>query len=255
MSRVHPIEEIFLSTHERMALAISELPTLAKESIPLGDSCPICLNTFESIYEGHVQNEGLSAEIAAEPVALMGVTKLEGCGHIFCRVDMVEWIRGRHGTCPTCRHQFANIRPITESDYESSDGDYVPGEDDEDDEDDGFLDADDFDGDMEIDDDGGFWVDDGFDTDEYDLGSDSFPPEQMEELATAVVSGALDAAGEHGDSMENLGLSDGDGSESFSDGDILLDEGGEIEAQDNAGVFVAEDCLTRDHRNTTAGRK
>ncbi|KZT02922.1 uncharacterized protein LAESUDRAFT_716511 [Laetiporus sulphureus 93-53] len=50
----------------------------------------------------------------------------------------IEWIHCLHGTCPIWRYHFASIRQVSESDNESSDGDYMPGEneDDEDDEDD-----------------------------------------------------------------------------------------------------------------------
>ncbi|KAF8192557.1 hypothetical protein BJ912DRAFT_1057906 [Pholiota molesta] len=68
---------------------------------------------------------------------LVGVTKLEGCGHVFCRRDLTEWIRSQHGSCPTCRHTFLNIRPLSAvSDDESSDGgEYVPNPEDFEDED------------------------------------------------------------------------------------------------------------------------
>lgn len=78
----------------------------------------------------------------------------------------MEWIQGRvsrlvngfrlsrsterqtrhtqHGNCPSCRHVFSSVRPPSDSDNESSDGDYVPGDDEEDDEDDGFFDSDGF---------------------------------------------------------------------------------------------------------------
>ena len=50
----------------------------------------------------------------------------------------------QHGSCPTCRHIFLDIRPPSESDGESSDGDYnyEDEEDDDDDEEDDFLDDD-----------------------------------------------------------------------------------------------------------------
>ncbi len=58
----------------------------------------------------------------------------------------------QHGSCPSCRHVFSSLRPPSDSDNESSDGDYVPG-DDEEDEDDGFFDSDAFmDTDSEFDD-------------------------------------------------------------------------------------------------------
>jgi hypothetical protein len=44
---------------------------------------------------------------------------------------MCDYDYMQHGTCPACRHVFLDIRQRDESDSESSDGDYVPGEDDE----------------------------------------------------------------------------------------------------------------------------
>ena len=77
------VAELHLSVQERIQLAISRLPVLAKEEIPLDDSCPICINSFEAVLEGKV-HEGLG-EALLELDELAGVTKLVGCGHIFCR--------------------------------------------------------------------------------------------------------------------------------------------------------------------------
>lgn len=41
--------------------------------------------------------------------------------------SLVQWIQSRHGTCPTCRFPFLDVRPPSDSDDESSDGgEYVP---------------------------------------------------------------------------------------------------------------------------------
>ncbi|KAJ7591115.1 hypothetical protein C8J56DRAFT_1047334 [Mycena floridula] len=94
------------------------------------DACPICLVPFEECFQ---QDAGL--------------TKLEGCGHLFCRADLVQWIQNMHGSCPTCRQPFLDIRPKSESDDESSDGgEYIP---EEDDEEEGFADTDGFTSEME----------------------------------------------------------------------------------------------------------
>ncbi|TRM58766.1 hypothetical protein BD626DRAFT_510460 [Schizophyllum amplum] len=58
--------------------------------------------------------------------------------------DLVEWIKNMHGSCPTCRRTYLDIRPRTDSDDESSDGgEYVP-ERDAEEEDSYVLDDDDF---------------------------------------------------------------------------------------------------------------
>ena len=50
----------------------------------------------------------------------------------------------QHGTCPACRHSFLDVKPVSESDDESSDGGEYNPEDRDDDVDDDFMD--DYDG-------------------------------------------------------------------------------------------------------------
>lgn len=51
----------------------------------------------------------------------------------------------KHGSCPTCRHTFLDIRPPSDSDDESSDGgEWIPDEHEEEEDDDAFLDTDGF---------------------------------------------------------------------------------------------------------------
>ncbi|KAH8830810.1 hypothetical protein DL96DRAFT_1707602 [Flagelloscypha sp. PMI_526] len=113
--------------------AIEELPVITKEDIDASgqDSCPICLTDFES----------LLASEHTDPDRLSGATKVPTCNHVFCRQDLAEWIKGLHGSCPTCRHPFVDLDPLP--DDESSDGgEYIPADDlDNDDElfDDSFL--------------------------------------------------------------------------------------------------------------------
>lgn len=54
----------------------------------------------------------------------------------------------QHGSCPTCRHPFLDIKPYTESDAESSDDEYFP--DDDEDEEDDFFGMDEFDDELEV---------------------------------------------------------------------------------------------------------
>jgi hypothetical protein len=54
----------------------------------------------------------------------------------------------QHGSCPTCRHPFLDIKPYTESDAESSDDEYFPDEDE--DEEDDFFGMDEFDDELEV---------------------------------------------------------------------------------------------------------
>ncbi|KAJ8593297.1 hypothetical protein M405DRAFT_859064 [Rhizopogon salebrosus TDB-379] len=128
-----------LALFHRVEDALDDLPILHASSVPKDESCAICLTTFDAILSGDVSQEGETED---------GVTKVVGCGHLFCRKDLSEWIRNFHGSCPTCRHPFLDIKPYTESDAESSDGDYIP-EDDEEEEDD-FFGVDEFEHDIEV---------------------------------------------------------------------------------------------------------
>ncbi|KAF8505845.1 hypothetical protein F5888DRAFT_1798807 [Russula emetica] len=134
-----------------VASALATLDRLSPSDIQnLDDSCPICLLTFRAVLEPREDNP--------QGKAVSGVARVGGCGHLFCVEDLSEWIKGRHGTCPTCRHDFLpELRPV-DSDAESDDdGDYVPTEyeadsDLETDYEDGFMDSDGIDVDaMDID--------------------------------------------------------------------------------------------------------
>ncbi|CAA7259719.1 unnamed protein product [Cyclocybe aegerita] len=228
------VQDALVPPHERIRAILESLPVLGKDSVDLEEPCPICLVPFETVFEedkeGSEQREG---EDQHEP-GLGGVTKLIGCGHIFCRRDLTEWIRSHHGSCPTCRHTFLNIRPPSESDDESSDGgEYIPNPD-EIEEDDGFTDAD---------------VED-FSVEGMDIDFDELWEEPQED--DAVVMGDEDAELHSGLTMDmedededdpdyeyeesevdrtsEWGLTDGESesmSSSMSEGDLSMSMGGE----------------------------
>ncbi|KAH9849969.1 hypothetical protein C2E23DRAFT_836909 [Lenzites betulinus] len=215
------ILDLHLSLSERIERTISRLATLPASEVPLEDSCPICLTPFESILE----DKGPEGTEGAIPDADQGITKLEACGHIFCRPCMVQWIQSCHGSCPSCRNVFSTLEPPSDSDNESSDGDYEPGEDEDDDEDedDGFLDSDGFmetesvfDDDMELD-------------EELFMAADRAPNE-------VVINGAWDDEPADAD-MDNWGLSDGEGSESLSEVEILALSTELLQEEDGADVY------------------
>ncbi|KAF7301649.1 RING-type domain-containing protein [Mycena indigotica] len=120
------------------------LPSMQLDELDPEDNCPICFLDFETL---------LSSESGTQA----GVTKL-ACGHIFCRKDLSEWIRSMHGSCPTCRHVFLDIRPPS-SDDESDGGEYVPDPDELEEEDsfaftsDGYTDMESNGDEMELEDD------------------------------------------------------------------------------------------------------
>ena len=73
-------ETVLMSPQDRIETFLQSLPVLDKDSdlpVVLEDSCPICLMPFSSI---------LAEDCSAEP-EIVGVTKLTGCGHIFCRKE------------------------------------------------------------------------------------------------------------------------------------------------------------------------
>jgi len=63
----------FSTDSEAVRTFIQDLPVLSKEQVPLEDNCPICLLPFLEI----LQDKGDDEE--------NGITKIEGCGHFFCR--------------------------------------------------------------------------------------------------------------------------------------------------------------------------
>ncbi|KAJ7228706.1 hypothetical protein GGX14DRAFT_414472, partial [Mycena pura] len=127
------------SIEDRIVAFWNTLPALSKHDLDPDDSCPICFTSFDAL------------------LGNCGITKLR-CGHTFCRKDLAEWIRNLHGNCPTCRYDFLDIHPPGSDDESSDGGEYIPNEDDEDEEDsylftsDGFTDAEDADMDLEEDD-------------------------------------------------------------------------------------------------------
>ncbi|KAJ7904467.1 hypothetical protein B0H14DRAFT_3421245 [Mycena olivaceomarginata] len=130
------------SVEDRISVFIDSLPVLGKEDVDIADSCPICLVSLESLLAD------------SEPGTEEGVTKLN-CAHIFCRKDLLEWIRNLHGSCPTCRYEFLDIHPPGSDDESSDGGEYLPNNGDDSDEEDAFMDTSDgftdTDFDMEVD--------------------------------------------------------------------------------------------------------
>ncbi|KAF8897492.1 hypothetical protein BD779DRAFT_1667466 [Infundibulicybe gibba] len=93
---------------------IAQLPKLAGDRVPLDDNCPICFVPFAAILK---QEEN-------------ALTQIPGCGHIFCRADLIAWIGSKHGNCPTCRYQFLAINvplssgSIHDDDFDDFDSDF-----------------------------------------------------------------------------------------------------------------------------------
>jgi len=77
---------VFLTTQDRIRLVIEKLPTLTADHVNLDDSCAICLTGFAFILNDEAElkaSDQYDAELGLEA----GVTKLVGCGHLFCRKE------------------------------------------------------------------------------------------------------------------------------------------------------------------------
>ncbi|KAG8801020.1 hypothetical protein FRC16_001465 [Serendipita sp. 398] len=72
----------------------SKLGPLMKEQ------CGICYNTFAAII---AEEEMLLANDTPVSERDLGVTKLQTCGHYFCRKDISKWILEGNDACPYCR--------------------------------------------------------------------------------------------------------------------------------------------------------
>jgi hypothetical protein len=99
-----------LTMQDKIQTFVEELPTLPLNAFSPEDSCPICLLSFSSIIaEQETLHKGQSkvSEVDAQyPVSgppasssqlsgfgYTGIAKLIGCGHVFCKRDLVEWIQ------------------------------------------------------------------------------------------------------------------------------------------------------------------
>ncbi|TFK75964.1 hypothetical protein BDN72DRAFT_359258 [Pluteus cervinus] len=143
------------SSRERIKQVIDHLPVLVEGVVTLEDACPICLNTFGSIFE----------DTSVDP-QYRGVTLLEGCGHFFCRKDLIQWIRDRHGSCPTCRHVFLDVQPLADNHPQAGLA---------------YIDDDDEEYEEEVDEVEGHWHEEWFTEDEQDLMDESdFDPGEVD---------------------------------------------------------------------------
>ncbi|KAH9965855.1 hypothetical protein BC827DRAFT_1125158 [Russula dissimulans] len=218
-----------------IANALASLDILSPKDIPnLDDFCPICLLTFRAVLESH--KDDLPGK------SLSGVARVGTCGHLFCVEDLSEWIKGRHGTCPTCRYEFLpELRPL-DSDAESSDGgEYVPTE----------YDADsDFDTDYEE----GFMDSDGIDLETMDVdpahahhpaagGGDDDDDAMSHELEAQSVCGSETGWWDESvDGEQEWGLTDGD-SMGTSEGELSFGDRGFIGTL-HCHLLTVECCLS-----------
>ncbi|KAH9035278.1 hypothetical protein EDB84DRAFT_1485700 [Lactarius hengduanensis] len=96
-------------TDDEIRTIVDKLPRLTESDLEnLGhrdSSCSICMNTFlASLAEEEMAR---AMDSPAQPAEDLGVTRLiDTCGHVFCRKDLLSWIRDGNPSCPLCRTQF-----------------------------------------------------------------------------------------------------------------------------------------------------
>ncbi|KAI0053590.1 hypothetical protein FA95DRAFT_1552077 [Auriscalpium vulgare] len=118
-------------TAQQTQQIVDGLPHLTEEQLDeLGhheSSCPICMNThLASIAEEEL---AMVMDSPAHPLETLGVTRLsQTCGHIFCRKDLLTWIRDGHPSCPLCRTPFITPADAATSDAAAAADEEAPGE-------------------------------------------------------------------------------------------------------------------------------
>jgi len=88
---------------------VEKLPRLTESDLKnLGhhdSSCSICMNTFLASLAEEEMAQAMDSP--AQPADYLGVTRLiDTCGHVFCRKDLLSWIREGNASCPLCRAVF-----------------------------------------------------------------------------------------------------------------------------------------------------
>ena len=83
------VPSVPMTTLDRIRLAIDQLPTLTTNDVQLDDSCAICLTGFESILSDEAEVKAAN-DLDVDTAIELGITRLAGCGHLFCRKESVE---------------------------------------------------------------------------------------------------------------------------------------------------------------------
>ncbi|QRV90798.1 hypothetical protein RhiJN_18816 [Ceratobasidium sp. AG-Ba] len=83
---------------------IRKLPRLEEKDVAPDDTCAICQETLLAVIAAEEMASVMESPGLAEED--MGVVKLPGCGHHFCRKDIATWVYSSHSTCPACRQEF-----------------------------------------------------------------------------------------------------------------------------------------------------
>lgn len=89
---------------EEIRVFIRELPEVKERDLGTDETCPICQETFLSAIAA--QELAFAMDTPGMVIEDLGVVKLPGCGHRFCRKDILIWAVASHSTCPACRNKF-----------------------------------------------------------------------------------------------------------------------------------------------------
>jgi len=78
-----------ITTQDRIRLFVLQLPTLTPKDVHPDDSCAICLTGFSSIFADEAELKA-SDDFDVDTEVESGITRLVGCGHLFCRKESVD---------------------------------------------------------------------------------------------------------------------------------------------------------------------
>ncbi|EPT00189.1 hypothetical protein FOMPIDRAFT_1023943, partial [Fomitopsis schrenkii] len=116
---VWPVVTLIMRRHPDDAKAVfvnavdnvmADLPAVGQEDIEPDDLCAICRGSLKDVSAGIEASTGEPISVAER-----GVTKLPGCGHVYCRACLSEWVRRGNGTCPLCNRWFIDALPPNET--------------------------------------------------------------------------------------------------------------------------------------------
>ena len=79
---------------DRIRHTIDQLPILTVKDVQLDDSCAICFTGFASILSDAADVQP-SIDFNVDGEVELGITKLVGCGHLFCRKESVDLLLAR----------------------------------------------------------------------------------------------------------------------------------------------------------------
>jgi len=82
------VQDALLTPQQRIKLVLDALPVLGKDNVDIDEPCPICLMPLSAVF---AEGEEILAKRGEgdEEECITGVTKLVGCGHVFCRREYV----------------------------------------------------------------------------------------------------------------------------------------------------------------------